>query len=127
MNNFIVFATHFSRLNFCIGKYAFKTVVTLFKTDHILGTPNENGDFIPTELNEFDCCTDYAKKLLAACIVNHSSSIFKLYFDFDDLRKGLILPPDYDCLAFVAKEVGFEVVSEDFDGLGYTYTIQNAL
>lgn len=140
MKNFCNFMRHFQLINCKIVVYASKELMCLFRGESL--EPNFNPETIheymddlkkgtvkplPMGAYEYSCCTEYLKMIRRELIKNRNQSKFMTLTFGEYDRYGLVYPPLEDYLAMVAKEVGFEVVYEEFEGDKYTYTLKSTL
>lgn len=80
---------------------------------------------LPMGAFEYHYCVEYLKMIrrkLWECRKDFES--FTLIFgDMDNYR--LVIAPVEDCLEMVAKEAGFEVISETDTGISYDYVLKS--
>lgn len=144
MNNFVRLIYHANRLNMCKIKYSSKTIAGIVKREpfepkfnpmdgeDILdkisnSTDADIAELFPMGVYEYNCCADYAKKIMEALLRSFGAKEFYVEFGPKDLKKGIIVPPLEDCLERVANECDLDIVGEEYGFLSYTYTVQSRL
>lgn len=140
MKNFSSFMRHFQLINCKIVVYACKELKCLFKGESL--TPNFNPETIneymddlkkgivkplPMGAYEYNCCVEYLKMIRRELIKKRNQSKFMTLTFGEYDHSDIICPPIEDCLAMVAREVGFEVVYEEIQGDKYMYTLKSTL
>ena len=140
MKNFSSFMRHFQLINCKIVIYACKELKCLFKGESL--TPSSNPETINEYMDdlkkgtvkplsmgayEYNCCVEYLKMIRRELIKKRNQSKFMTLTFSEYDHSDIICPPIEDCLAMVAREVGFEVVYEEIQGDKYVYTLKSTL
>ena len=138
MRNFYNFMRHFQLINWRIVIHSINELKCLAKGERL--KPSFNTDTIPEYLEdlrkgivkplpmeayEYHYCVEYLKMIRRKLWENRKDfESFTLVFG-DMYKHRLPIAPVEDCLEMVAKEAGFEVISETDTGVGYNYVLKS--
>lgn len=138
-NNFCNFVRHMHSINLQIIVFASKEIACILKGDRLAPSFNpetiseylkdlQNGKplkELPMGAYEYDCCVEYLKKIRSNLFSSRKNfKVLKLVFNEYDTCQTVI-PPLEDCLAMVAKKVGFNVTDEAIETDKYVYTLES--